>query len=150
MNEQTIGTNSQMVTLEALKASKNELERLLETFEAIEDKLDPAPAPKPDKVNSDIFYRHNCLRNELRQIEDAITNLDDAATTLRNRLGALQEKICNGRNGRAWSVILKHAGAINCAHFDAIMQAATLYEQHALFIEKLATFANADCLPDEV
>lgn len=146
MNEQTIGTNSPKVTLDGLK---NDIERLLETFEAIEDKLDPAPAPKPDTVNPNIFYRKNSLGNELRKVEGAITELHDAVNGLRKRMGALQEKLCDGRNKGAWRIILKDAAAVNQTHFEAIMQAAALYEQHALFIEKLVTFANADCLPDE-
>lgn len=144
MSEKIIGANSPKVTLDGLK---NDLERLLETFEAIEDKLDPAPAPKPDTVNPNIFYRKNSLGNELRKVESAITELHDAVNGLRNRMGALQEKLCKGRNKGTWRIILKDAAAVNQTHFETLMQAAVLYEQHALFIEKLATFANADCLP---
>lgn len=146
MNEQTIGTTSPKVTLDALK---NDLEKLVEAFEAIEDKLDPVPAPKQDTVNPNIFYRKNSLGNELRKVEGAITELHDAVNGLRKRMGALQEKLCDGRNKGAWRIILKDAAAVNQTHFEAIMQAAALYEQHALFIEKLTTFANVDCLPDE-
>lgn len=149
MSEKTIGANSPKVTLDAIKASKSELERLLEVFENIEDKLDPAPAPKPDTVNPNVFRMRNSLRDELRKVDDAITSLDDATIWLRNRVRALQEKICDGRNKSAWGVILKDAAEINQYNFEAIRQAWTNYYQYALFIEKLVTFANTDCLPDE-
>lgn len=149
MNENSIGTNTQMVTLDALKASKSKLERLLETFEAIEDKLDPAPAPKPDTVNPNVFRIRNSLRNELEKIEDVLDKFVDAAKALNIRMNILQKKICDGRNKGAWGIILKHAAEINQSHFDKLVIAAQLYEQHAIFMERLVTFANADCLPDE-
>lgn len=148
MPEQPIGQKEQ--TLTALTRSKFQIEKLLATFEAIEEKLDPEPAPKPDTIDPNIFFSNLLLKPEINKLEKVAYEFECAVTDFRNAIKSAQQKLCNGRNRKAWHHILERADAMNFAQYDSVMRQIKLYEQQALFIARLVTYANADCLPYEV
>lgn len=125
-------------------------EHFLFLLDEISRKLEPEPAPLPDKINPDTLYTSALLRDEREAISKDIEGMGSALNKYYHAAKIAAKGLLAGSNRRAWNLILNRLEQQAHEQFRAVRNMlATMHHQTQL-TALLVTIARAGALPEDL
>lgn len=120
---------------------QNQLDELVE-------RIDPAPAPLPDKISPATIYTSEILRTEWKAVCRDIERLGSTLNEYRHAAKIAAKGLLAGSNRSAWGLILNRLEHQTYGQFQSVHEMLASMHHQTEITAMLVTIAKAGALPE--
>ncbi len=136
--------------VELLNRAYGQISDLQGQLDTLAERIDPAPAPLPDKISPATIYTSATLRTEWKAVCRDIERLGSTLNEYRHAAKIAAKGLLAGSNRSAWDLILNRLEHQTYGQFQSVHEMLASMHHQTEITAMLVTIAKAGALPEGI